>query len=235
MATTMTRAAPAQTATSRQPPAAPSPHAAFEARANERAALQSAVVRLQTQLAEAVAARDRAIARKVTDGSAEARAAAEAAVGTVVRAEAELSAVRSALARLEAQAAENAALAEKNREAANVKAAAAAAAEMITLAGEADSALAAFLAAQSTLGEKLAALHGLTPSRFHDALFGGGNGLTQALLATAAKNQLSAGGVVPRQPFANPITATLSAAVTHFTKPLIEEAASLKTAAVVWD
>ncbi|MBA3909454.1 MAG: hypothetical protein C0524_06090 [Rhodobacter sp.] len=206
--------------------------AAYEARANERVALRSQIVRLEGQHAEAVAARDRAIARKAVDGSEAARAASDAAIGAVIRIEAELDGVRSALARLTAQAEANAEASALNKAAAQVKAAAQTAQDMLALAGEADAALTAFVAAHRALGEKLAVLHGLAPSRFHDGLFGGGNGLTQALLATAAKNQLAAGGIVPRAAFPNPIAATLIAAVEHFTKPLIEEAAGLQPAPV---
>ena len=218
------------------PPAAgTSQHAGYEARTSEAIALRSQVVRLEGQLAEALAARDRAIARKVVDGSEAARAASDAAIGAVIRIEAELDGVQSALARLTAQAEANAEASALNKAAAQVKAAAQTAQDMLALAGDADAALTAFVAAHRALGEKLAALHGLAPSRFHDGLFGGGNGLTQPLLATASKNQLAAGGIVPRAAFPNPIVATLTAAVGHFTKPLIEEAAGLQPAPVDWD
>lgn len=214
---------------------APSQHAAFEARQTERAALQSQVIKLEAALAEALAARDRAIARKAVNGSSEARTAAEAAVGAVVRAEAELAATRSALDRLTAQAAENTTLADQNREAAKVKAAADAAVAMLDLAGQADAALAAFATAHNALAERLAALHGLVPPELKDPVFGGGHGLSQALLATAARNQLSAFAIVPRQAFPNPITETLASAVAHFTKPLIDAAAVRQPVKVNWD
>ena len=209
--------------------------AAFEKRAKERVALRSQVIGIEGQLAEALATRNRAIARRAVDGSEAARAASDAAVGAVIRIEAELDGVRSALARLTAQAEANAEASALNKAAAQVKTAAQIAQDMLALAGEADAALTAFVAAHRALGEKLAALHGFAPSRFHGGLFGGGNGLTQHLLATAAKNQLSSGGIVPRAAFPNPIAATLTAAVAHFTRPLIEEAAGLEPAAIEWD
>jgi hypothetical protein len=243
--TTRTTAAPSASASRAVPvdlPAAPaepakrpSQPALYEERATQRAALASQETKLQAALADAVAGRDRAVARAAVDGSTEAREARDAAVGAVMRAQADLDAVTSALARLNAQAAANAEAARINRDVNQIKAADRLGQDLRARAAKADAALAAFVAEFAALTEGVEGLLQLCPPEHKDAVFGGGHGLSLDRLARSARNQLATVGIAPRLTFPDPKDATLETAVAYFTQPLADAAAAVQPAPIAWD
>lgn len=208
-------------------PAKPGPRSAREAMAKQVTALQGQVAKLETELATAETARNRAVAAASLDGSKAAVAARDTAVGSVVRAEAELSGARAALAQVERDIADLDTRKGEAARAAKLKAAGEAIRSMIAAAERADKAALEFSISYRSLLDDVQKLYGLVPAELKEQTFGGGELLGAKALHATALLLLSTSSVVPRPMFApSPHRETLASLVAYFGKPVLDEAAA---------
>lgn len=197
--------------------------------AMQQAALQGQIDKLCREMADATANRNRAIAAATLEASKANLATKDQATGIVVRLEAELAAVRSALATVEADAAK---LDEAKRIAAEVqrlKAAAKALADATVAARKADEAAAAFAENLAALKQAIVNASVATPADLRNQVFGHDLLGEQSLKATATW-LLAKTGVVARPLFEpSDYRQTLAALVERFGLPVTDAAKAAVT------
>ncbi|MDP2800807.1 MAG: hypothetical protein Q8O26_02890 [Phreatobacter sp.] len=197
--------------------------------AMQQAALQGQIDKLAREMADATANRNRAIAAATLEASKANLATKDQATGIVVRLEAELAAVRSALATVEADAAK---LDEAKRiavEAQRLKAAAKALADATVAASKADEAAAAFAENLAALKQAIVNASVATPADLRNQVFGHDLLGEQSLKATATW-LLAKTGVVARPLFEpSDYRQTLAALVERFGLPVTDAAKAAVT------
>jgi len=217
-------------------PAKSGPRSAREALAKQVTALQGQVAKLETELATAETGRNRAVAAASLDGSKAAVAARDAAVGSVVRAEAELAGARAALAQVERDITDLDTRKAEAARAAKLKATGAAVQSLIRHAEQADASAAAFAESFQALLEEVGRLYGTLPAELKEPVFGGGQNLGAKALHSTATFLLSKSSVIARPIFdPSPHRQSLAALVAYFTQPVAEAAAAAPEPETEWE
>ena len=212
------------------------PRARREELARQAVALQGQVARLAADLDAAEVVRNRAVAAASLDGSKAATTARDAATGAVVRAEAELSGARAALAQVEADIAALDTKREADIKAAKLKAGAAGIRAAIALAAKADKAATEFAANYKALVAEVGRLYGTVPAHLKEPVFGGGDLLGKRSIDSTADFLISQSGLTPRPLYApSEHRQTLAALVAYFGKPVLDEADAVPEPEADWE
>jgi hypothetical protein len=204
--------------------------------AMQESGLQSQLAKLSRELADATVNRNRWIARATADPSKATIAAKDQATGSVVRLEAELDAVKSALAQVEADIVKADAAKKVKADADRLKAAANALAQAVKIAAEADKAALAFAEHFAALKQAILNASVAAPADLRHDVFGHDLLGEQALKSTATW-LLAKTGVVARPLFEpSDYRQSLAALVERFGQPVTDAAkATAKPATADWE